>query len=176
MTDTLIPAHGATFFGAEAHIRHGDPAKVRAAMFASHPIMVEAMRDCADTLGSITAGQWRVLAPVVTGHYKASIYHTVYPYGENEFVAHVGNHADYADYVEEGTGIYGPRRHLLRPQEDDYLKFFAKDKGHMIRIKRSRGQKPQWVLRRAYRAVRDDMPTLVRSYAREAAIKIKATL
>jgi len=53
----------------------------------------------------------------------------------------VGSDLDYAIYVHEGTGIYGPRHHLILPKHGKFLVFKGKD-GHTVFARSVKGMPP----------------------------------
>lgn len=63
--------------------------------------------------------------PVDEGRLRNSIHSRVVVEG-NQVVGSVGSDLDYARYVHEGTGIYGPRRQFIYPRNGQYLVFEVK--------------------------------------------------
>lgn len=61
-------------------------------------------------------------APVDNGRLRSSITHTI-ELTPTTCVLTVGSDVPYARYVEEGTGIYGPRRRRITPTRRQALKF-----------------------------------------------------
>ena len=58
----------------------------------------------------------------------------------------VKSSAKYAIFVNDGTGLYGPLHHLIRPRNGRFLSFVprkGKYKGKRIAVPWTRGQKPQ---------------------------------
>lgn len=58
----------------------------------------------------------------------------------------VKSSAKYAIFVNDGTGLYGPLRHRIRPRNGKFLAFTpnkGKFKGKLVVVPWTRGQKPQ---------------------------------
>jgi Bacteriophage HK97-gp10, putative tail-component len=66
--------------------------------------------------------EWKAIAPARTGHYRRSITSDVRRAG-NTIYGQVGTTVFYAPYLEYGTGIYGPRKKLIRPKRKKALRF-----------------------------------------------------
>jgi len=60
----------------------------------------------------------------------------------------VADKPEYAKWVHDGTGIYGPYKTPIVPRSAPYLKF--RYKGRLWRLPSVKGQKPQPFLREAY--------------------------
>jgi hypothetical protein len=58
-----------------------------------------------------------------TGTYMRSIHVVVLPTGPASFDGHVQADAPYAEYLEEGTGLYGPSHARIYPTSGSALKF-----------------------------------------------------
>lgn len=80
-------------------------------------------------------------APVDMGRLRASITHTVIETGNN-VIARTGTNVTYAAYQEFGTGIYGPRRQLIRPKNAKVLSWKNRS-GQRVFAKFVRGVKPK---------------------------------
>ena len=176
----------------EVHIVGGDPARVRAAMFATDPVMKREMRRANDVLASITADEWRRLAPVKTGEYRAGIRIETMDTPEG-VVSRVFNDVDHAAFVERGTGIYGPRRAMIRVSGTEEFTYGPGLKGRrgrfmywnagvggrrfgpgqLIRKRFILGQRAQWVAKRAARETRVFVDPTLRTFARNAKRIIK---
>lgn len=105
--------------------------------------VVSALREVAERTAAIA----RTLAPADTGALRGSI-RTSYETSEREVNAYVYTNLDYAEYVHEGTGIYGPRGRPIRPRRGRYLVFPGRT-GGMVFAREVQGQRPQPFLRRA---------------------------
>lgn len=55
----------------------------------------------------------------------------------------------YGLYPELGTGIYGPKRKIIRPKRAPFLVFQPRGLDHVIRVRSVKGQKPQHYMRDA---------------------------
>lgn len=165
--------------GGRLRLEGADPAKVRAAQLATHPIMREEMQRATDVLADIVATEWRAIAPVDTGYYLHGI-RTRQVHAGDVAVSEVYNDVPYADEVERGWGVYrsGPGSHRrVRPKGgDDFITFFSTKKGHFVRKRSIAGARPQWVLRRAYSASRMFLDSTLRSHARRAAQRIRSQM
>lgn len=64
-------------------------------------------------------------------------------------VAVVGSNVEYAQYVHDGTGIYGPRGAMIRPVNKKMLSWKDPDSGQRIFAKAVRGSRPRPFLREA---------------------------
>src|SRR5579875_2612957 len=100
------------------------------------------------------------------GHLAASLEATVTA-EPGRVVGRVGTNLDYAMYVHEGTGLYGPRGQVIRPVSAKVLVFrpsrgaggvrlantmAVSQRGPMVFAAFVRGQKPQPFLREALEA------------------------
>ncbi len=103
-------------------------------------------------------GEARDEAPVVTGNLRHSITSRVSGIG---FRTHgeVRATAPYAQYVHQGTGLFGPHHRKIVPREKKALRFVA---GGQILFRRSvRGQRPNPFMDRALETVSPDIPSIV---------------
>lgn len=91
-----------------------------------------------------------------TGALRASIQVTPSQFRGNPAVR-IGTNRFYARYVHEGTGLYGPLHHLIRPRSAKALAFPGKayGKSGKIVVRYVRGMKPNAFLRDALAAARD---------------------
>ncbi len=98
------------------------------------------------------------LAPADTGRLRGDISLAVEPrvvMGIATFAIVVGASVQYAMWVHEGTGIYGPRGTPIVPHGGGtYLVFKSKRTGKMVFARSTRGQHPAPFLREALRAAR----------------------
>jgi bacteriophage HK97-gp10 putative tail-component len=54
----------------------------------------------------------------------------------------VGSNLEYARFVHDGTGIYGPRHHMITPLTSKYLVFKPKGGSHLVFAKSVKGMRP----------------------------------
>jgi bacteriophage HK97-gp10 putative tail-component len=90
---------------------------------------------------------------VDTGHLRSSI-HTQLVIVNGAPAVRVGTLVEYAIYVHDGTGIYGPRHTYIRPVTAKVLSWKTKG-GHRIYAYKVRGMKPNPFLRDAMSAAKD---------------------
>lgn len=81
-------------------------------------------------------------APVDMGRLRASITHRVIQTGNN-VIARTGTNVKYAAFQEFGTGIYGPRRRLIRPVNAKVLSWKSRRTGKRVFAKFVRGVRPK---------------------------------
>lgn len=93
----------------------------------------------------------RQQAPVQDGFLRASIATSVELRG-GKMIGTVYSSLEYAIYVHEGTGLYGPRRAVIRPRRARALVFKLQG-GPTVFAAYTRGQRPQRFLVDALRAV-----------------------
>jgi hypothetical protein len=111
------------------------------------PVVADLMRR-----GRRVQNRAKQLAPVNHGRLRSDIQiQLVYP-GAVPAVR-VGNSVDYAYWVHEGTGIYGPRRRWIVPKRAKVLRFRPGRGGYIYRP-RVRGAKGRPYLRDALPAAR----------------------
>lgn len=98
------------------------------------------------------------MAPVDDGPLRASL-RTKYEYGQRTVKGWVYSDLEYALYVHEGTGIYGPKGTPIRPKRGQYLVFEARNarttprgRGNLVFARQVRGQRPNRFLLRALQA------------------------
>ncbi|MFF9265816.1 HK97 gp10 family phage protein [Streptomyces longwoodensis] len=94
-------------------------------------------------------------APVDNGPLRASLRVRLETRG-NQVKAWVYSNLEYALYVHEGTGIYGPKGQPIRPKRGRYLVFEARNarttprgRGNMVFARQVRGARPNRFLLRA---------------------------
>ncbi|MEU4228310.1 hypothetical protein AB0F17_28785 [Nonomuraea sp. NPDC026600] len=126
----------------------------------------------AERIGRRTVNQAKKNVKVDDGHLRTSIDHnvTVFP---GRVVMRAGSPLDYGLYLHEGTGLYGPKRRVIRPlnpAKTKALRFEVKGTGRggrglakgnrpVVFAKFVRGIKPdKWLVR----AFRDACPYPVR--------------
>ncbi|GAA0400424.1 hypothetical protein GCM10009530_60310 [Microbispora corallina] len=105
-----------------------------------------------------TLNEARRRCPVDEGHLRASLQMALHA-GPGRVWATVGSHLEYAIYVHEGTGLYGPKHHLIRPMSAKVLawksrnpKATPKGKGNMVFAAYVKGMKPRPFLVEALKA------------------------
>ena len=98
------------------------------------------------------------LAPVDDGPLRASL-RTKFEYGTRAVKGWVYSDLEYALYVHEGTGIYGPKGQPIKPKRGRYLVFEARNarttprgRGNLVFARQVRGQRPNRFLLRALQA------------------------
>lgn len=98
------------------------------------------------------------MAPVDDGPLRASL-RTKMEATTREVKGWVYSDLEYALYVHEGTGIYGPKGQPIRPKRGRYLVFEARNarttprgRGNIVFARQVRGQHPQRFLLEALRA------------------------
>lgn len=87
------------------------------------------------------------LAPVDRGGLRASVNSRMLIEG-SKVVAHVGTNMEYALFVHEGTGLFGPRHRRIRPKRAKVLSFKPRG-GRRVFVRSTRGQRPNPFLVRA---------------------------
>lgn len=97
------------------------------------------------------------LAPVDNGPLRASL-RTKYEYSARYVKGWVYSDLDYALYVHEGTGVYGPKGQPIKPKRGKYLVFQARNarttaagRGNLVFARQVKGQRPQRFLLEALR-------------------------
>lgn len=90
---------------------------------------------------------------VDTGRLRASIATVLVNRGGLPAVL-VGTNVEYARYVHDGTGIYGPRRRPIRPVTHRFLRFKPKGSNRYVYAKQVRGMRPNPFLAKALSAAR----------------------
>lgn len=96
-------------------------------------------------------------APVDDGPLRASL-RTKFEYGNRYVKGWVYSDLEYALYVHEGTGIYGPKGSPIKPKRGRYLVFEARNarttprgRGNLVFARQVRGQRPNRFLLEALR-------------------------
>mgnify|MGYP001612490550 CR=1 FL=1 len=100
------------------------------------------------------ANRARQLAPVDTGSLRASVSTSVFRRG-GKLVGSVHSLLDYAIFVHEGTGIYGPRHRIIKPRRAQVLVFRPRG-GPTVFARSVKGQQGQPFL---VRAIHEVLPT-----------------
>ena len=76
----------------------------------------------ANAMGQKVVNEAKDRCPVDTGRLRSSIAYTI-DLTPSTCVLKVGSDLEYARYIEEGTGIYGPEQRRIRPTSKKALKF-----------------------------------------------------
>ena len=74
-----------------------------------------------------------------TGRLRASIGPPQLVYRNGRPAVIVGTNVNYALFVHEGTGIYGPKGRPIRPKRAKFLKFQIKGRGKFVYAKQVKG-------------------------------------
>lgn len=88
-----------------------------------------------------------------TGRLRASVA-TVVVTRQARPVVLVGTNVNYARYVHDGTGIYGPRHRPIRPKRAKFLRFRPKGGGRWVYARQVKGMRPNPFLTNALPAAR----------------------
>jgi phage gpG-like protein len=64
-------------------------------------------------------------------------------------VAQIGTNVEYARFIHDGTGIYGPRGAPIRPKRGDFLVFTPKGSTQVVFARQVRGIRPTPYLKNA---------------------------
>lgn len=89
-----------------------------------------------------------------TGRLRSSI-NTQLVVRNGLIIAVVGTNVNYARFVHDGTGIYGPRGRLIRPVRRRFMRFKTQaSRGRWVYAKKVRGMRPNPFLRNALPAAR----------------------
>ncbi|MFF2650604.1 HK97 gp10 family phage protein [Streptomyces sp. NPDC058045] len=113
--------------------------------------VAELVREIVGDITTATANAARRLAPVDNGQLRASIRDSVAVRGST-VVGEVYTDLEYAAYVHEGTGIYGPTGQPIRPVRARVLSWQPRGGSRMF-AREVKGQRPQPFLLRALRSV-----------------------
>lgn len=76
-----------------------------------------------------------------TGRLRSSITHQLFTSGANLGVR-IGTNVQYAYWIHEGTGVFGPRRRRIYPKQARYLRWRARGTGKYVYRKSVAGIKP----------------------------------
>lgn len=101
------------------------------------------------------------VAPYRKGHYVGSI-----KIEETEKGVKVGPHVDYSRFVEEGTGMFGPRFRLIRPKKAKVLHWVSETGKHVFAMY-TVGMPGQFPVKRAREAAKPRIFELGRKIWRE---------
>lgn len=92
------------------------------------------------------------LCPVESGRLRSSISHEL-DRDERGLVVRIGTNVEYARFVEEGTGLYGPHKQRIFPTKAQALAFTIG--GRKVIVSSIAGARAQPYLRPALRAGQD---------------------
>lgn len=98
----------------------------------------------------------RKRAPAKTGRLRTSIELATQNrvvLGVNTFAIIIGSNLDWAAWVHNGTGIYGPHRARITPTGGKILVFIGR-RGRYVHVESVAGQRPKPFLKQALRAAR----------------------
>ncbi|NGO72274.1 HK97 gp10 family phage protein [Streptomyces boncukensis] len=102
--------------------------------------------DVVDEVTAEVANAARRRAPVDRGQLRASIRSETRQHG-SQVVGEVWSSLEYAAYVHQGTGIYGPAGRPIRPRRARVLSWEPSGGGGRVYAREVRGQRPQpWLL------------------------------
>lgn len=87
--------------------------------------------------------------PVDNGTLRRSISYVITGTSPESMVARVGSNVEYALYVEEGTGIYGPKRKRIVPRTKEFLRFMPKGAANFVFARSVKGMPGRHYLARA---------------------------
>lgn len=76
-------------------------------------------------------------APVRFNRLRSSIHTRVIQAGDR-IVAYIGTNVHYAPYVEFGTGLYGPRKRVIRPKRAKVLSWVTRGRGAYVTTRTGR--------------------------------------
>lgn len=91
--------------------------------------------------------------PVDNGTLRRSISFVITGTSPANMVARVGSNVEYAHYVEEGTGIYGPKRKRIVPRTKEFLRFMPKGASSFVFARSVKGMRGRHYLARALQSV-----------------------
>lgn len=90
---------------------------------------------------------------VDTGNLRSSVRTSLTTFGGSPAVR-IGTGVRYARYVHDGTGLFGPRRRLIRPRRAKALTFVPRG-GRRVFVRYVRGMRPNAFLKDALPAAKD---------------------
>jgi len=90
---------------------------------------------------------------VDTGRLRASIA-TVVVTRNNEPAVLVGTNVNYALFVHDGTGLYGPKHAVIRPRRGKFLRFKPRGSRRWVYARQVKGMRPNPFLANALPAAR----------------------
>lgn len=106
----------------------------------------------AEAIAQEIVNEARANCPVDNGALRASISSTVAVNGDRCKIT-VGSPLEYAAYVHEGTGIYGPKNSPIVPVSRDFLRFIPKGGSEYVFARSVKGMKPRPFLADAIQTV-----------------------
>lgn len=89
---------------------------------------------------------------VDTGQARASLQYLVLV-GPDRITVRVGSDLDHVRYLNEGTGIYGPRHRPIRPVSRKFLRFKSRGTFGPVAAGGRRAGRGQWVFARQVRGI-----------------------
>lgn len=92
----------------------------------------------ANRIGRMTVNGAKRNVRVDDGHLRASIDHTV-EVRPGRVIMRAGSPLQYGLYLEVGTGLYGPKRRVIRPVSAKFLRFEVKESAGKVSAK---GRRP----------------------------------
>jgi hypothetical protein len=104
-------------------------------------VLAELVADIVGDMTTEVANAARRRCPVDNGQLRASIRSQVITHG-SETIGEVYSDLEYAAYVHEGTGIYGPSGRPIRPVRARVLSWQQRGVGRVY-AREVRGQRPQ---------------------------------
>lgn len=89
-----------------------------------------------------------------TGKLRASISVQLKRKATNIITVRIGTNVEYAIWVHDGTGLYGPMGRPIRPKTARYLKFKPRGANEFVYAKQVKGMRPNRFLADAMHAAR----------------------
>ena len=77
-----------------------------------------------------------------TGSLTASMQWRARRRGKFRYAGYVITRKKYAKWIDQGTGLYGPRKQYIRPKKANFLRFYWDKAGGIVYARRVRGVKP----------------------------------
>lgn len=133
---------------ATAHITHHlDPAAVKALLTSPQGgVIKDLIRRGTNVQNAAKKHLETYPRRVNTGLLRSSIKVQIITVGGNPAVS-VGTNIRYAVWVHDGTGIYGPAGHLIKPKTKQVMRWLSKKHGGYAFAKTSKGMRPNRFLK-----------------------------
>lgn len=80
----------------------------------------------------------------------------------------ISSSANYIDFLDKGTGLYGPLKHKIYPKNGKYLSFVYK--GKKIAVPWTRGMKPHNMVKKSIESTSRRLPSLCIKAVQEAGL------